>query len=244
LVYKKSSFAFPITAEVSEVLRHKGFNKELAICALSLDPELYRPYGKADDEKLIPRAADETVIGYVGRLVEAKGLRTLALALGKIKDLSWKFVVIGKGDYETEFRRLLSEQGVLDRVSFLGYVPHTETPRYLSAFDLLVVPSETQPNWKEQFGRVIPEALASGTTVVGSDSGEIPRLITQSQGGLVFPERNPEEFGERLRKLATSPKLRKQYAQKGMEWVTSHISLRAVSEKMAETLNAATKPRK
>ena len=154
------------------------------------------------------------VIGYVGRIVEPKGLRTLAAALPSLRDLRWKLVVIGKGDFEETFRQLLTDGGVIDRVAFLGFVPHVETPRYLSAFDLLVVPSETQPNWKEQFGRVITEAMACGTPVVGSSSGEIPNLIRKGDGGLVFPEKNADEFAKCLRSLMTQKDLREKLCRK------------------------------
>lgn len=236
IVYKRSSFAFPITEAVSEVLREKGFGGELTVCALPLDPAQYFPRGEAEDRSLLPRENEEMVIGFVGRLVESKGLRTLAAALGQLRDLSWKLTLIGKGDFEDEFRKLAHEQGVADRLQFLGYVPHDETPRYLSAFDVLVLPSETQPNWKEQFGRVITESMASGTPVVGSDSGEIPNLIRTSQGGLVFPERNATEFAKALRAVLTDSATRHRFAEAGMAWTREQVSLRAIAQKMAGTL--------
>ena len=125
---------------------------------------------------------------------------------------------------------------MLDRVNFLGFVPHVETPRYLSAFDLLIVPSETQPNWKEQFGRVITEAMASGTPVIGSSSGEIPNLIQKSNGGLVFAEKDADELAESLRSLMTQNDLRGKYAENGRNWVEREVSLSAVAKKMAATL--------
>ncbi|MGB8466977.1 MAG: glycosyltransferase, partial [Terrimicrobiaceae bacterium] len=152
MVYKESAYAFPITDAVEEVLLAKRFRGVSTVCPLPLDPAIYRPRGTEEDRRLIPRAEGEVVIGYVGRIVEPKGLRTLAAALPSLRDLPWKLVVIGKGDFEETFRQLLADGGVSDRVAFLGFVPHEETPRYLSAFDTLVVPSETQPNWKEQFG--------------------------------------------------------------------------------------------
>ena len=235
-VYKRSRFAFPITDAVSDVLRQKGFGGELTICALPLDPAQYYPRGETEDLALLPRANDEMIIGFVGRLVESKGLRTFAAALGQLRDLCWKVTLIGKGDFEAEFLRLAEEQGIADRMQFLGYIPHEETPRYLSAFNVLVLPSETQPNWKEQFGRVVTESLASGTPVVGSDSGEIPNLIRSSQGGLVFPERNATEFAAALRTILTDTALRRKLADSGMTWTREQVSLKAVAQKMATTL--------
>jgi L-malate glycosyltransferase len=117
-------------------------------------------------------------------------------------------------------------------------VPHLETPRYLSAFDILVVPSETQPNWKEQFGRVITEAMASGTPVVGSSSGEIPNLVQKADGGLIFPEKNAEDFAGCLRELMTQNELRARYAENGRKWVEREVSLAAVGRKMAHTFES------
>jgi glycosyltransferase involved in cell wall biosynthesis len=175
----------------------------------------------------------------VGRLVEAKGLRTLVMALAQVRDLSWRLVLIGKGEFEGELRELLEKEGLVGRVEFLGYVPHEETPRYLSAFDLLVLPSETQPNWKEQFGRVITEAMASGTAVIGSDSGEIPNLVTASNGGRIFPERKVEALAGVLREMISRPEVRQECARRGMNWVRENVSLRAIAEKMADTIERA-----
>ena len=235
MVYKQSAYAFPITEAVEEVLLAKKFRGRSTVCPLPLDPEIYRPRGSEEDRRLVPREENEVIIGYVGRIVEPKGLRTLAVALPSLRDLRWKLIVIGKGDFEETFRRLLKDGGVMDRVDFLGFVPHVETPRYLSAFDLLVVPSETQPNWKEQFGRVITEAMACGTPVVGSSSGEIPNLIYKSDGGLVFPEKNADELAKCLRSLMTQESLRQEYAEKGRKWVEREVSLSAVAKKMAAT---------
>jgi glycosyltransferase involved in cell wall biosynthesis len=239
LVYENSRFAFPITTAVADVLSAKGYRGASTICPLPVDPGLYCARGEAADKQLIPRGPGEAVIGYVGRLVEPKGLRTLAAALGQIRDLKWKLVLIGKGDFEAEFRSLLTSQGVADRAEFLGYIPHDETPRYLSAFDMLVLPSETQPNWKEQFGRVITESFSCGTPVIGSDSGEIPNLIRSGEGGLVFPEKNATEFAASLRRLIENPRLRSDLGAKGMQFAASQISLKAVAIKMAGAIERA-----
>ena len=105
--------------------------------------------------------------------------------------------------------------------------------------DMLVLPSETQPNWEEQFGRVIPEAMACGAAVVGSDSGEIPFLIRRGKGGLVFTQRRPDELALVLLQLITRPKLRRELAENGRRWVEEEISLPAVAKKMIGAFEAA-----
>lgn len=243
MVYRNSSFALPITDRVAEVINAKGFRGRQTVCALPLDPERYHPRLKATPPERFPQGTSP-VIGYVGRLVEPKGLRTLAAALGQIRDLDWRMVLVGTGEFQPEFEKLLTEQSVRERVFFGGYVPHHETPAWLASMDMLVLPSETQPNWEEQFGRVIPEAMACGAAVVGSDSGEIPHLIRQGQGGLIFPQRNAEGMAGAFRRLLTDSKLRQQCAEDGRAWVERDISLPAVARRMIDAFETSTAPKR
>ena len=236
MVYQSSQFAFPITEAVAQVIRAKGFKGDLTVCPLPFDPQLYHPYPEEEIPAALQKRGGEILIGYVGRIVEAKGLRTLIKALQKLPRTGWKLAVVGTGPFDTEFTALIQSAGLSEQVVRLGFVPHTETPRYLAAFDILVLPSETQPNWKEQFGRVLMEALACGTPVIGSDSGEIPNLISSSGGGSVFPERNSDALAEALQRMISEEALRQFCAERGRKWALKNISLAAVGAKMVEAI--------
>jgi glycosyltransferase involved in cell wall biosynthesis len=239
MVYRSSTFAFPITEAVAQVVREKGFNGNAALCPFPFDPDLYHPSSAAEPTALIPRSAGEAIIGYVGRMVEQKGLKTLIEAIARLPRSGWKLIVIGTGPFEADFDRLVEAQDLADRVTRLGYVPHDVTPSYLRELDLLVLPSETRPNWKEQFGRVLIEAMACGVCVVGSDSGEIPTLIRASGGGRVFPEGNPVELAKVLEELINDENQRKDFARVGCAWANKNISLPAVASSVAEAMGAA-----
>jgi glycosyltransferase involved in cell wall biosynthesis len=121
----------------------------------------------------------------------------------------------------------------------LGYVAHEVTPRYLGAMDILVLPSETRPNWKEQFGRVVIEAMACGSCVVGSDSGEIPTLIQASGGGRVFPEANPTALADVLQQMIADESQRKTFARIGGAWANNNVSLPAVATSVSRVMEGA-----
>lgn len=238
LVYRSSAFAFPITEAVARVLRSKGFKGALSVCPLPFDPNLYRRRSETERREAIPRKNGEVVIGYVGRMVEEKGLGTLVEALAKLPRFGWKLTVIGTGPFEANFDEMVRERGLVDQVNRLGYVPHDMTPRFLAALDILVLPSETRPNWKEQFGRVIVEALACGVPVIGSDSGEIPTLIKASGGGRIFPERDAASLAKILEQMIASQDQRKAFARAGCSWAVNNVSLSAVASAMANTIES------
>jgi glycosyltransferase involved in cell wall biosynthesis len=116
---------------------------------------------------------------------------------------------------------LATHLGIAKRVTFASPVPSMEMPRFMSALDVLVLPSRTRPNWKEQFGRVLIEAMACGVSVIGSDSGEIPSVI--GEAGLVFRQDDVEDLRRCLLSLYDHA-LRLRLAREGRARVMAHYT--------------------
>jgi L-malate glycosyltransferase len=237
LVYAKSNLAFTGSSSAADVLRAKGYRGKCAMLPPGIDPDIYTHCAQADELKSnLRKENNEVIIGYLGRIVVQKGLKTLLQALSQIPELSWRLVLVGTGEYETELKQIASELQLSNRISYLGYIPHTEAPAYLSAFDLLVLPSETQLNWKEQFGRVIIESMACNTPVIGSSSGEIPRIIDSTRGGLTFPEGQPQALAEQLRKLITDRDLRFSLGEQGRQGVLQSYTNSSLAQSFANNI--------
>jgi glycosyltransferase involved in cell wall biosynthesis len=240
-VLRSSQFAFPISSAVDEVFRQKGYTGPSTVLPLAIDPDTYRPHS---DRAVVRRelsdgASDDTVlVGYVGRLVPEKGLATLMAAIRTLPHLPWRLAIIGAGPMAEGLKKMSQEMGIFDRVKFVGFVPHVEAPRLMSALDVLVLPSETQPNWREQFGRVLLEAMACGTPVVGTDSGEIPKLVRETGGGLVAHERDPADLAAALRRLILDPHLRSSLAEVGRSAVLEHYTIDVAAAAFARAIRA------
>ena len=238
LVYNKSSVAFVGSRSAAEILKKKGYQGNCAILPSGIDTDIYASSDQAKELKNKLRATEnEVIIGYLGRIVAEKGLKTLLQALHQIPELPWRLVMVGTGEYETEFKQIAHKLQLDSRINYLGYIPHTEAPLYLSAFDLLVLPSETQNNWKEQFGRVIIESMACNTPVLGSDSGEIPHLIKSTSGGLTFPEAQPQALAKQLSKLIMNPNLRLSLGKQGRQAVVQNYTNSSLARGFADTID-------
>ncbi|GBD20325.1 GDP-mannose-dependent alpha-(1-6)-phosphatidylinositol monomannoside mannosyltransferase [bacterium HR28] len=220
LNYRLASAAVAGNHEAADVLRRKGFRGPLAVIPqFGVDPELFRPM-------TVARAAVPT-IGFVGRLVPEKGADLLIRALAQLPGRV-QLEIVGDGIERTRLELLATELGVRDRVLFRGGVPPALMPEALNRFDVLVVPSRTRRNWKEQFGRVIIEAMSCGVPVVGSSSGEIPHVI--GDPSLVFPEDDVDALVRLLRNLLADPERLRQLGEAGRRRVLAHYTQRRIAE--------------
>jgi glycosyltransferase involved in cell wall biosynthesis len=142
-------------------------------------------------------------------------------------------VFIGNGPIKGELEILAARLGVTQRLTFKPGVPTYEVPKELQQMDVLVLPSLTRPNWKEQFGRVLAEAMACETPVIGSNSGEIPYVI--GDAGLIFPEGNAQELAVCVRKLLENPELYTNLAARGRQRVLKHYTQEHIARQTYET---------
>jgi glycosyltransferase involved in cell wall biosynthesis len=166
---------------------------------LGFDPAVFYPDPPARESIRNKYELSKKVIAYFGRLTREKGVHLLIQALKNLKSLRWQLMMDSFDSYASEYNqeisRLLSEADILDRVVFVR-PDHFEIAAFMNAADIIVVPSVSVANWKEQYGRVAAEALACGKEVIASDSGALPELLDGH--GYLFKEGNVQELQELL----------------------------------------------
>lgn len=220
--FAQVSAAYMCSETVREVLEIKGFRKPMHIAPFGVDLEAFRPRERRADQAF--------TIGYVGRLMPAKGLLVLIDALAQIKNENWRFLIVGDGPERSAMENKLTSYGLLDRCEFAGAVPYDETPEYFQKLDVLVVPTTTTKKIREQFGRVIIEAMACEVPVIGSTCGAIPEVIADA--GLISPEGDPTILAEHLHRLMLDENLQQRLARAGRERVEKHYTWEKVAEKI------------
>ena len=213
-------------AEAKQVWQRKGFGKPMWIA----------PQFGVDDQIFVPQPmpARPFTIGCVGRLRPEKGFALAIEALRGLPDA--RLIIVGEGPSEQVLRDQAIELGVAAQVEFRPMLPSTEMPALYPQFDVLVLPSLTQPNWKEQFGRVLTEAMACGVPVIGSDSGEIPNVI--GDAGLIFPEGDSGTLQRHLVTLRDQLQLREILASKGRARVQTQFTMQRVADATVEVYRA------
>lgn len=217
---------------VYDAMTVKGFPPDRGrVIALGVDTDVFRP--ATDAERAAVRrelALEPPVVGFMGRLVPAKGVDVLAAALERTR-APWSLLVLGAGPEEETLRRWAEARGFTDRVRVL-LARHDDVPRYLGAMDLLLAPSQTTRSWKEQFGRMVIEAFACGVPVVGSDSGEIPHVI--GDAGVVLAEADVSAWARTVEDLLGDPARRAALAARGRARARERYDVRQVAAQYVE----------
>lgn len=220
--------------EVVDVCRTSmNITRPMSVIPHGVDPDTYRP-APADPALRRELGLRGTVIGFIGRMLHMKGIESLIRAYAQTTDTypDTTLLLLGAGPDRAFFEEVASSLGVRDRVVFRDFVPVAEVVRYINLMDMMVLPSLTVPDWKEQLGRVLLEAMACEVPVIGSSSGEIPHVIADT--GLVFPEGDVPALADALARYLRSPEERRRFALAGKQRVMEEYTNRQVARKMYE----------
>ena len=181
--------------DATMVVRARSYHGPVTPIGYGVDPSTFTPAS-------CPAASshsDTFRIGYVGRLIEEKGLDE-ALDAMALSGAPVNFSIMGEGPYEAKLRGRVAALGLSERVTFRGWGQPADVADFMRGLDALVLLTRTTKHVREQFGRVIIEAQACGIPVIGSMSGAIPDVV--GDGGWIVPERSPESLAKLLKDLA------------------------------------------
>jgi glycosyltransferase involved in cell wall biosynthesis len=214
-VLRHSEYAMAGNTEAVQVLRAKNYRGAVSVIPqFGVDPDVFAPRVKENTSNFR--------IGCgVGRWVEEKGVDILLRAIADL-DGDWEVRLLGSGPAQSQLETLARELGIAPRVHFDTPRPSTEMPAYYAQLDLFVMPSRTRPNWKEQFGRVLVEAMACAVPVIGSDCGEIPNVI--GDAGLIFREEDVDALRRHIIALRDDPARRAELGQRGRARVLARFT--------------------
>jgi glycosyltransferase involved in cell wall biosynthesis len=172
------------------------------------------------------------MILYVGQLIRRKGLFQVLKAIQKLGDSDIGLLIVGSGPQEEELRRFCEDQR-LENVYFEGFQQQDALPKYYALADVLVLPS-----FKEVWGLVVNEALASGLYVSCSNqAGAAYDLIKEGWNGALFDPRNVEE----LAMLVQQTKVRIEEIRARREAISEHACREFSIERSAKAFLDAIK---
>jgi teichuronic acid biosynthesis glycosyltransferase TuaC len=187
-----------------------------------LDAFAFNEAARASVRAMLGIASESLVLIFIGYLRRTKGLLELVDAFRLLyqgyPDLH--LLIVGAGDDCEPVVARMAEVGVGDRVHFAGARPHHEIPAWLSAADVLILPS-----WHEGLPNVVVEAMACERPVVATRVGGIPEVVVDGESGILVERNDAVALANAIASLANDPARRvamgamgRRIVERGFTW--------------------------
>lgn len=230
-VLRRTDHVLVRSPEAAHVVKTCGYEGETSEIGYGVDQETF--YARSTQR---PPLNGALRVGYVGRLVEEKGLDDMIEALA-LTPPSVTLAIMGEGPHEQKLRKRIAERGLESRITFQGWGAPADVADFMRSLDVFVLLTRTTPVVSEQFGRVILEAHSCGIPVIGSQCGAIPSVI--GAGGWVVRERSPEDIAACIGNILENPQVVAERGKAGIVNVANRFTYQAVADRLAQCWRAA-----
>ena len=176
------------------------FNRQKLLALEQIPPEnvSVKPNFVEPPETIVPYAARENQVVYIGRLDALKGIRLLLEAWARYERSGggMKLIICGTGPEEAWCREYLTREK-LKQAELRGFVPNSAARALMGQSKALILPTQ----WYEGFPMTIVEAFSAATPVICSDLGNAGSLISDGVTGFKFPADSAEQLAQTLNRL-------------------------------------------
>ncbi|WP_162265543.1 glycosyltransferase family 4 protein [Haloprofundus marisrubri] len=192
----------------------------------------------------VPEADDEAfTLSYVGKFAPHRGLDTVVRALPAIADEipNVRLLVVGAPGtptYGKEFNGLCARLGVLDRVTYTGWVDFERVPDYMAESDVCTVTHASTPHTETTVPHKLFQYMAMERPVLVSDVKPLARIVSETESGAVSGAGDPDSVADAVLELADEETARErgQNGRAAVEgrygWAHDADSLRTVYESL------------
>jgi len=190
-----------------------------------VDTELFSPAGTSDGiRKELGLGENDTVIGFVGRLVPAKGLAHLISAFADVrKEIDHvKLLIVGRGALLGSLQDMAAEKGLQGDIIFAG--ERSDIPGVLSSIDIFAMSSE-----EEGLPNALLEAMSAARPSVVTTAGGMKEVVQDGVTGLIVPVGDPAALARAMKRLIIDKELSRAMGMAAREYIEKNFSILATA---------------
>lgn len=187
--------------------------------------------------ELRERFPDRTIIGYLGRLIDGKGVIHVLEALAALADRRLACAIVGSGPEKSKLEAYIREHSLKDSVILLGHRPLPEALSLMKSFDIFV-----NPSYSEGIPTSVIEAAILKKAIIATDVGGTPEIITGNGDGFLISAGDIETLREKLKLLADDKELCQSLGERAYDAVKDKFSWSRATRQYLEILEGI--PRK
>ncbi|OGF34284.1 hypothetical protein A2482_00630 [Candidatus Falkowbacteria bacterium RIFOXYC2_FULL_48_21] len=187
------------------------------------DGDLLAKYGLAKDDKVVLFAGGLDSAHYF------KGVNYLIKAISLIEDKKIKALIIGAGDLLADYKKLVSETKLGDRVKFADYVPADSLVKHYNLGDVFILPSI---NNSEAFGIVLIEAMACGKPVIATNLKGVRSVVDIGVNGLLVEPKNSKDIADKINLLLGNLETYSRFSRNCLETVAAKYRWATITDNL------------
>jgi glycosyltransferase involved in cell wall biosynthesis len=174
---------------------------------------------RAEAKRRLGLPPDSLVLGFLGSIHPDQGLATVVDALPSLPPRVRMVVLGGPEEERRKLMERAKQHGVGDRFTTQAPLPHEESIRFISAYDVgLLALTGKGPNFEERLPYKLFDYMALGIPVIASDYAELRRFAAEKVGFALLAGRGqPASVAEQVRRLESDDALRREMGRKGRE---------------------------
>ena len=198
-----------ISGAVRDISRTYYDRREIPIVPPGIDPPVSPP---------TLRPHEGFVLGSLCRLYPIKGLELVIEALAELRDVDVRFEIVGDGVSRESLQELARQLGVLDRVTFHGFVNPNRKYEILAGCDVFALTSH-----HEGFPLTLLEAMYLGLPLIATESGGHMDYFVDREHGILLRTRNVQELAQAIRRLMNDAAARQRMSARNRETVQRYL---------------------
>lgn len=220
-------WVFPLTPPVWEnaarVVAVSEFTRNLVLKKYPVNVDvIHNGIQLKDTPRENIRVGDPPIIVFAGRFMQQKDPVQIIRTLAKIKDLSWRCILVGDGPLKEQLKSTIEANHLAERVQLTGWISPDQVRELFAGSDILFMPSSS-----EGLPVVGLQGLAAGLAFLVSDIGGFIDLVEDASNGYRLPPGDHPGWAEKLRELISNSNalisLKKSSLEKAKNFDINHI---------------------
>lgn len=183
---------------------------------------IYRGVEKEIIESVAPHQffathfSGKTVVGFIGRLIDGKGVFDLVEAFSNLTTDTSICAIIGDGPERARLEKFIAQKKISDKVVLLGEKPFTEAMALMKSFDIFINPSYT-----EGIPTAVIEAALCRKAIIATNVGGTNEIISGNGDGFLIASYDTNDLQKKLALLIQDPSLRQTFGEQAFASVQS-----------------------
>ena len=236
---KEANLVVCVSEDVRQQVIKMGIDQsKVLIAPMSVDGTLFNPFISGKEIRIAHKIEDKIIIGWTGSFRVFHGLDKVIHSFNQLAKENDKVVLmlVGEGQWFEKIKKLVTQLQLEEKVIFIGKKPFIEVPKYVAAFDIALVSSNSSEGFHYSPLK-LREYLACGKACIAPMAGDLPNLFKDNEEVVFYNPDVTNSLYEKLTLLVNNESLRNKLSENMIKIFQSEGTWSHELKKVCDILN-------